>query len=328
MSFDNTPSAVHLDELLTNLSINYVTEQSFLADKIFPVVDVAKKSDMFTTFDPDEANREDADSVTLLAPRTEPNRFDVSHGKDSYMAKVYGLGFDIDTQTAANMDMNLKVRERKAGQLMDKLLKKRDRDFIATFLKAGVWGLDLAGTTDFTKWSDAASTPIEDVRKWKRDFQIRNYGLKANKMVITQDIVDELMSNPQILGRINGGASVSNPALIDMALLAQIFSIEEIVIADAVTNTAAQGAAGTGEYMITDQILLTHTPANAGLDMPASGLIFAWNAIPNVSWGISMESFTDDALARIQVAEVVHGKMAYDMKVVGSNLGTFIQDVI
>lgn len=328
MAFDSAPNAVHLDQLLTNLTLDYVTEQNYIADQIFPVVDVAKKSDEFYTFDPAESNREGTDEVTLLAPRTTPRKFDVSHGTDTYLAKVYGLAFDIDVQTAANEDENLRVRERKAKLLMDKLLKKRDRDFIDTFMKTGVWGEDLAGATDFTKWSDAASTPIDNVRQWKRDFQVRNYGFKPNKMVVTQDIIDELMANPQILGRINGGATIANPAMIDMTLLANVFGVEQVLIADAVSNTAAAGATEVADYMIKDQILLTYSPESAGLETPASGLIFAWNSIPNVSWGISMETFSDDSLRRFQIAEEVHGKMAYDMKVVGSKLGTYISDVI
>lgn len=328
MAFDSAPNAVHLDQLLTNLTLDYVTDQNFIADRIFPVVDVEKKSDEFYTFDPAESNREaDADEL-LLAPRTEPRKFDVSHGKDSYMAKVYGLGFDIDVQTAANEDEQLRVRERKAKQLMHKLMAVRDRHFISTFMKTGVWGTDLAGTTDFTKWSDTSSTPIDDVRTWKRDFQVRNYGFKPNKMVVTQDIIDELMANTQILGRINGGATIANPAMIDMTLLANVFGVDEVIVADAVTNTAAVGATEAADYMIKDQILLTYTPASAGLETPASGLIFAWNSIPNTSWGITMESFTDDALRRTQIAEQVHGKMAYDMKVVGAKLGTYVSDVI
>ena len=328
MPFDNSPSAVHLDQLLTNLTLNWATEQNFIADKIFPVVDVQKKSDEFYTFDPAEANREEDADGLLLAPRTEPKKFDVSHGKSSYMAKVYGLAYDIDVQTAANEDEQLNVRERKAKQLMQKLMAARDRHFISTFMKTGVWGQDLAGTTNFTKWSNSASTPIDDVRAWKRAFEIRNYGFTPNKLVVTQDIIDTLMANPQILGRINGGATIANPALIDMTLLANIFGVEQVLVTKAVTNTAAIGATESADYMLKDQMLLTYTPASAGLETPASGLIFAWNSIPNVSWGISMESFTDDALRRQQIAEQVHGKMAYDMKIVGPKLGTYSSDAI
>lgn len=328
MAFDSAPNAVHVDQLLTNLTLDYVTDQNFIADRIFPVVDVDKKSDEFYTFDPAESNREFDGDEMLLAPRTEPRKFDVSHSKDSYLAKVYGLAFDIDTQTAANEDEQLRVRERKARQLMHKLMLKRDRDFINTYMKSGVWGEDLAGTADFTKWSDAASTPIDDVMLWKETFEIRNYGFKPNKIVMTPDIKRELLGNAQILGRINGGATVANPAMVNDAIIASVFEVDEIVMADAVSNTAAVGATATPARMVTDRMLLTHTPASAGLETPASGLIFAWNSIPGVSWGITMESFTDDALARQQIAEQVQGKMAYDMKIVGASMGTYIADAI
>jgi hypothetical protein len=326
MAFNNTPSAVHLDEVLTNLTLSYMSEQNFIADKIFPAVEVQKQSDKFYIFDPDEENREG--DVQKLAPRTSPNQIEVSSATSTYFAEVYALAASFDQQTLANADDVLDLRMRKVKNVMNKMLMKKDRDFLNTFFTTGVWGSDLAGTTDFTKWSDGAATPIDNVRTWKRDFQLRNYGIKANKMLIPQRTIDALMANTQILGRINGGATIANPALIDMTLLANIFAVEEVVVMDAVSNTAKEGATGTPAFMAGDSILLTYSPADAGLDMPASGLNFAYNAIEGVSFGISVESFTDDALRRVGVAEEVQAKMAYDMQVVGPSLGTFINDVL
>ena len=322
----NTPSAVHIDEILQNLTLSYMTEQNFIADQIFPVVEVAKQSDKFYKFDPDEENREG--DVEKLAPRTSPPKFELGSDTDTYFAEVYGLAVDFDQQTVANADAALNLRSRKVNTALNKMLMQRDRDFLNTFFTTGVWGTDLAGTTDFVKWSDSASTPIDNMRTWKRDFQLRNYGLKANKVLIPQITIDALMSNPQILGRINGGATVANPAMIDMTILANVFGVEEVVVMDAVTNTAKEGAAGTPNWMAGDSMLLVHTPASAGLEVPASGLTFAYNAIEGVSYGLSVESFTDDALKRTGVAEEVQVKMAYDMKVVGPKLGTFINDVL
>jgi hypothetical protein len=326
MAFNNTPSAVHLDEVLTNLTLSYMSEQNFIADKIFPAVEVQKQSDKFYIFDPDEENREG--DVQLLAPRTSPPKIEVSSATSNYFAEVYGLAADFDQQTLANADDVLDLRMRKVKNVMNKMLMRKDRDFLNTFFTTGVWGSDLAGTTDFTKWSDGAATPIDNVRAWKLAFQLRNYGIKPNKMLVPQETIDALMANTQILGRINGGATIANPALIDMTLLANIFGVEEVVVMDAVSNTAKEGATGTPAFMAGDSILLTYSPADAGLDMPASGLNFAYNAIEGVSFGISVESFTDDALRRQGVAEEVQAKMAYDMKVVGPSLGTFINDVL
>ena len=62
---------------------------------------------------------------------------------------------------------------------------------------------------------------------------------------------------------------------------------------------------------------------------PAAGLTFAWNNIPSVNnLGVTVESFSDDALKRQQVAEHIQVKMAYDMKVVGADLGYFFAAVV
>jgi len=58
-------------------------------------------------------------------------------------------------------------------------------------------------------------------------------------------------------------------------------------------------------------------------------MTFAWNNIPGANnLGVSVESFSDDALKRQQVAEHIQVKMSYDMKVVGADLGGFINSAI
>lgn len=328
MAFNSTPQAVHVDEFLTSFSISFATEQNYLADKIFPVIDVEKQSDKYYVFDAAEENREFTDLVTKAAPRTMPRKFELTQSNDSYFAELYFAGFDIDTQTAANEDEMLRTRERKAKLLMDNLMKKRDRDFISTFMTTGVWGEDLAGTTDFVKWSDSSSTPIDDVMLWKENFEIRNYGLKPNKIVLTKDIKRVLMGNTQILGRINGGATVANPAMVNDSIIASIFEVDEVVYADVVSNQKNHGQTEVAARMVSDQLLMVHSPSNAGVDTPAAGMIFAYNAVPGFTWGITMESFSNDYLRMQQIEEEVHGKMAYDMKVTGAKLGTYVSDLI
>jgi len=58
-------------------------------------------------------------------------------------------------------------------------------------------------------------------------------------------------------------------------------------------------------------------------------LTFAWNSVPGVNnLGVTVESFSDDALKRQQVAEHIQVKMSYDMKVTGADLGYFFSAVI
>ena len=62
---------------------------------------------------------------------------------------------------------------------------------------------------------------------------------------------------------------------------------------------------------------------------PAAGLTFAWNSVPGVNnLGITVESFSDDALKRQQMAEMIQVKMSYDMKVTAPELGFFFKTIV
>ena len=62
---------------------------------------------------------------------------------------------------------------------------------------------------------------------------------------------------------------------------------------------------------------------------PAAGLTFAWNSIPGANnLGVTVESYSDDALKRQQIAEMIQVKMSYEMKLVGPDLGVFIKDIV
>lgn len=331
MAFNNTAGAVHYDEYLTSFATNYYVEQNYLAGRVFPVINVEKQSDKYYVFDAAEENREFDNLVKKWEPLTDPNMFELTQSDDQYFSEEYWAGFYIDKKTAANEDAILRTRERKSRLAMDNMLKKRDRDWIATYLTSGVWGEDLVGTTDFTKWSDNASTPIDDIMEWKENFEIRNYGLMPNKIVISKDIKRHLLSNTQILGRINGGATIANPAMVNDAIIASIFEVDEIIWADAVSNQANHGEAENRGRMVTDRMLMVHSPMEAGIDVASAGAIFAWNEIPEFDFGISARTWTnatDPTLDQKGVAELTHMHMCYDMKVTGANLGTYISDLV
>lgn len=332
MPYSNTPSAVHLDVPLTNLTLAYVAQENFIADKVFPTVEVDKQSNLFYTFDADEYNREG--DVQEIAPGTGPNKFELSHSNSNYFARIFGIAVNLDEQTLANEDTQLMTRSRKINAAVRKMLVKRERDFVNRFIQPGVWGTEVVGVAaapaagQVRKWSDAVSTPIKDIRAAKQAIHLRTYGFTPNTLVLPRRVLDVLMDHPDILARMNGGATPDNPAMIDMALLARIFGMERVLISDVVTNTAAEGLAATRAFMAGDHALLVHTPKTAGLETPAAGLTFAWNAVPGASYGITTESFTDDGLRRVGIAEEIQAKMAYDMKVTGPQLGYFFNAVI
>jgi hypothetical protein len=312
---------VHVDQPLTNLTLAYAqSQENFIADKVFPTVGVSKQSDKYYIYD--RANMNRTGDVAKLAPRTEVNRIGMTISNSSYFADVYGLGMDFDEQTLANEDAMLDIRSAGAETLAMRLMIHREEQFATNFFSTGVWGTDntLAGND---QWSDYTnSTPIQDVTAARRAVQLASGGFKPNTMVVGKEVRDKLINHPDILARLNGGATVTNTALITDAKLAEIFEVENFYVMEAVKNSSVEGVAESNAFIGGKNALLAHTPSTAGLMSPAAGLTFAWNNLEGVNnLGITVESFSDDALKRQQIAEMIQVKMSYDMKVVGADLG-------
>ncbi len=321
-----TPNSVHIDQPLTNLTVAYVQDQAnFIADKVFPTVGVDKQSDKYYIYD--RANMNRTGDVEKLAPRTEVNRIGQAVSTDSYYADVYGLGMDFDEQTLANEDAALDIRASGAQTLVNRLMIHREEQFASTFFGSGIWGTD---NTPTNLWSDYTnSTPIKDVTNARRTMQLKSGGFKPNTMVVGKEVRDILINHPDILARLNGGATVTNTALITNAKLAEIFEVENFYVMEAVKNTSAEGVAESNAFIGGKHALLAHVAPSAGLMTPMAGATFAWNNLQGVNnLGITVESFSDDALKRMQVAEHIQVKMSYDMKVTGADLGYFFDTVV
>ena len=331
-----TPSQVHLDVPLTNLTIAYAQDlNNFVANRVFGTISVDKRSDRFYKYDREGMRHGD---VKLAAPRTEPNRVGMSLSNDYYRAEVRWLGDDFDEQMLANEDTMLDVRSQSANNLIEKMMIDREVRWADTFFKTGVWGTEVAGDAsgsvgagEVVYWSDYTnSTPIVDVTNARREMQLKSGGYKPNVMVVGKEVRDILVNHPDILARLNGGATVSNTALITDAKLAEIFEVEQFLVMEAVYNDAKEGLTDNFEFIGGKHAMMAYKPSSMGLRTPASGAIFTWEALPGVGGGlgITVESFSDDALKRQQVAEHIQVKCADDMKVIGADLGYFFKDIV
>lgn len=330
-----TPSQVHLDAPLTNLTLAYVQSgEGFVADKVFPIVGVQHQSDKYYIYDRDNMNR--TGDVAKVAPRTELRTIGMSISNSNYLADVYGLAMDFDEQTLANEDAALDIRAAGAQTLAMRMMIHREEQFASTFFTTNVWSTEVdgvattPGSNEVWQWDDYTnSTPIVDVTNARREMQLRSGGFKPNTMVVGKEVRDRLINNPDILDRLNGGATVTNTALVTNAKLAEIFEVENFYVMEAVKNDSAEGIAESNSFIGGKNALLCYTPSNAGLMSPAAGLTFAWNNIPGTNnLGVTVESYSGDWLRVKQIAERIEVKMAYDMKVVGADLGYFFNGIV
>lgn len=331
-----TPNAVHIDQPLTNLSIAYLQDQTnFIADKVFPNVSVNRKTDKYYIYDRENFLRDD---VKILAPGTAPERVGMALSTDSYSCDVRGLAHAFDFDTLANADEPLTLRRAASEMLLMKQLINRERNWMTNYFATGVWDTEYTGVTnanndtalEVTQWDDYTnSTPIVDVTTAMRAMHLASGGFRPNVMVVTRDVRDVLVNHPDILDRLNGGATVTNTALVTDAKLAEIFGVESFLIVDAVYNTAKDGATESLSFVATKKAALYYRPRSAGLMVPSAGYNFVWDELDQSSgYGVTIYRFDNEELRRQRIAEEIQTVLAYDLKVVGSELGVFFNTII
>ena len=329
-----TPSAVHVDAPLTNLTIAYLQDQNgFIADKVFPRVPVDKKTNKYFIYNRADFNR--VGQVQLRAPRTKAPVVGMSLSQDTYSADVYSLATNFDFETLANADAALNIRAAGAQMLTYQLLIDREVRWANKYFAASVWGTDWAGvssapsTNQVRQWSDYTnSTPIQDVTAIMQTVQLKSGGFKPNVMVVGKQVRDKLINHPDILGRLNGGATVTNTALVTDAKLAEIFGVEDFLVMETVKNTAAEGLTEVSAFIGGKAAGFYYRPKAAGLMVPSAGYTFTWNEDNASGYGIDIRSYVGDFLRVEGIAELLEANLAYDQKVVSTDLGGFITTVI
>lgn len=332
-----TPSAVHIDVPLTNLTTAYLQDQSvFIADRVFPNLPVDKQSNRFYVWPKGQFNR--INEVSPLAPGAEAETITMNVSEDAYFCTPFALGFDLTEQMLANMDTQLDVRLAAATALTTKLLLKRELDFITNYFAPGIWTTQYTGVasapnaSQFIRWGDYAnSTPIIDITNAKTAMFLASGGaatMNDTILVLTQDVRDRLVNHPTILQRLQGGATVSNPALVTEAKLAEIFGVSEVIVIRAIQNTAAEGLADAHSFVTTNRAALYSRPRQAGLMVPAAGYNFTWSAGANAGYGVAINSYKNDFLAMRHVAEKVEAIMCYSQKVCSPDMGVFFGNVL
>jgi hypothetical protein len=327
-----TNSAVHVDAALTNISVAFLQNaNNFVAGRVFPNVPVSKQSDRYFVFDRGDFNRDEAE---VRAPGTESagGGYNLDN-TPTYFASVWAVHKDVPDQVRANADPAVDVERAAAEWVMHKMLIRKEKSWVNSFFKTGVWTNEdtgVAGTPgagEVVKWSDTTSgDPIGDLRAAKTAI-LESTGFEANTLVIGQKVMDALVDHPDIVDRVkySGGVGNGNPARVNEQTLAQLFGIERIMVSKAIQNTAAEGATAAHSFISGSNALLTYAAPAPSLMTPTAGYTFSWSGFMGQSnaFGVATKRFYLDALESTRV----EAQMAFDHKVVSADLGYFFGSI-
>ena len=320
---------VHIDAILTNISVAYLQNtNNFIADKVFPVVPVDKKSNIYFKYTKDDWFRDEAQR---RADGTASAGSGYGLTTDNYLADVYAFHKDIGDQTRANADNPLNPDMEATQFVTQRLLLRREVQWATDYFTSGVWGTSKSGTsatgltngaTQVTVWSDYTnSTPIPDI-EYAKTTVLQNTGFEPNTLVLSYSVFQKLKAHPTLVDRYK---YTQAGAIVTEDLLAALFGVDRVLVAKAVVNSANEGASGSYAFTTASSALLCYVAPNPGLMTPSAGYTFMWTG---VSGGLG----TTVGVSRFRMEELkadrVEGEIAFDNKVVAADLGFFWSAII
>lgn len=324
-----TPGDVHVNAPLTNISIAYIqSAENFIASRVFPNIPVQKQSDRYYTYDRGMFNR---DEMRERAPATESSGSGYTvDNTPTYYCPVYALHHDVPDEVRDNADAALNPDREATIFVTQKALIKREKLWVAKYFAGSIWTNDWDGVASgetgnqVRQWNDSAANPIEDVRKAKRTV-LESTGFEPNKLVLGRAVYDALIDHPDVIDRLKYGQTPGNPAIANRQALAKLFEVDEIMVMNAVENTAKEGATNVHAFIGGKKALLCYSTPSPGLMTPTAGYTFSWTG--HLGAGNEGNRIRSFRLEQIK-ADRVEIEMAFDQKLVSADLGFFWDTIV
>jgi hypothetical protein len=317
---------VHIDAILTNISVAWMQQQdNFIADKVFPVIPVDKKSNKYFVYTKNDWFRDEAQR---RAPGTESAGGGFNLSTDTYSADVFAFHKDVDDQTMANSDAPLSPLREASEFITRRLMLRRELQFVSDYLTTSVWAKDYTGVassatagTSFLQWSDYAnSDPIIDVEAGKAQI-LTTTGMEANTLVLGYETFRQLRHHPDLVDRIK----YTSAQTITTDMIARMFEIDRVLVSKSVKATNNEGATGAYGLTFGKGAWLGHVASSPGLLTPSAGYIFGWTG---VSGGLGATIGTSSFRMEHLKSTRVEGEVAFDNKVVAADLGVYFASCV
>jgi len=309
-----TARDMHVDEALSNISINWAQEQNKFICNAFSNVSSDFQSNKFHVWSREDILRSEAKKVGPggMAPiRGE------GLSQDTFFCDVWKVRELLDQQRQANADAALNLRETATKNCTNDVLTRIDADWATELFTPGKWATDI---TPAVLWDNSTSTPIEDIRAGVRAMA-SGTGYAPNVLVMGPEVMDAIADHPDFLERIK----YTQKGIVSADLLASIFGLEKVVVAEAVRNTAVEGATEATSHILGKNALLAYKPDTASINTPSAWYSFVWTGFGINNSGMRIRNYD---LPERDNSNVVECEAAYDHHLVARDLGYFFSTVV
>jgi len=300
-----TAQQVHIDTALTNVAIRY-SNGAYIADQIFPNIPVQKQTDKYFVFAKADWYRDDAG---VRAPGTRAPRVDYNLSTSNYTCLEYAAAKPVPDEVVENADTPLQPMIDATNYVSEKLLIKKEIDVFSVVFGSSVWS---ASATASPTWDDDASDPLTDIETGVYTVEAA-IGRTVNTGVIGRGLWRYLKNHPDVIDRIKGGATPSDPALLQTAAVAAILDLPRLLVARAIKNTGEELATASYSLIGGAYLWVGYVTTGPSISEPSAGYTFSWRN-PVVS------RFREDQ----EHQSVVEIRASWDAKATASDAGYLI----
>jgi hypothetical protein len=227
---------VHIDAVLSNVMVGR-RPAGFIADQLVPIIPVGKQSNVYYKSNYKE-NLMWVDGLDRRAKGNESREIYWSVSSDTYFAQNFALGTKWYGEDVVNADDPIKLRQRSARLVTDRLLLSYEMR-IAQLL--GTTTNVFTTTHVATAWSNTTGSRVfDDLMTYRENFRVATT-LIPNTVVIPEEVMTYVRRNDQIRDILFGdrGGVPTNEQI------AVLLGVGKVLVPTVFVNTA-----GVGETMI------------------------------------------------------------------------------
>lgn len=294
--------AIHVDKLLSNVSVKYKNE-AYIADMVFPAVPVKKTSDLYRIY-----TRNFRIPETARANKAEARESDFDVTNSSYVLEKHALKGYVSDDDRDNFDV-ADLRADMTEDLTDKILRRKEK-LVADLFTTTNWSLNVSlsaaqqfnGTTtaDPIAIFDTASTTV-----------IQNSGFMPNFGILPRTGFVNAKNNAQVLDRIKYTSRE-----VTQAMLASLFGLQELLVPNSSYDTSALGVASSISAIWDDNAFVGYKPSRPSPMAPSSGYHFVKKMNEVKRWRVEERE-----------SEAIEVNLHFVPKIVASLSGYLMRDV-
>lgn len=314
-NFGATAGDLHIDTLLTNISVGY-QPTGMIAPEIAPIVDVAKQSNLYQIWDKGDSLRV---PDTARAPKTPANKIEWNTSSAAYFCRGWALGHELPFEDLGNVDVPINLMQRATEGIIDGLMIDWERRLANTLTTAS----NLGSSSSPTAWTDKVNgAPVDDIHT-AVDAIHATTGIEANTMILGRAAWRALSKHPQILELIfphgSGGKFATRKQV------AELFEVDKVLVGNTVQNTGGEGGANAFSNIWGGHCVLLHVAPRPTLLTPTFMYSFRWRP-PQFPAPLVVERTVRSGAGSRKVVALEAGYFQ-DERVVASELGFIIQSV-